>query len=282
MKSIKSREKIMATLAREPVRNITWPGSRPVRVAWGIVLGFFLLWESAVHLTNTPPYLLPAPSRIMEVLISHPAEYAVASLITFGEALGGLVLGVSAGLLIASLLTLRPGMESGVMLLAILIKSTPMVAIAPLLTIWLGFGMLPKVIITGLMTFFPVLVNVLSGMQRPDPALLDLFRSWRAGRWETFLHLRLPTALPYLFAALKITAPLAIIGAVVAEWTGASGGLGRTMWLAYTNLNLPFLFAAIFILAAAGMSLYTCLNWAEKKAIFWNQAPTSEIEEFHV
>jgi ABC-type nitrate/sulfonate/bicarbonate transport system permease component len=154
-----------------------------------------------------------------------------------------------------------------------------MVAIAPLLTIWLGFGVLPKVLITGLLTFFPVLVNVLSGMQRLDPALLDLFRSWRAGRWEIFLHLRLPTALPYLFAALKITAPLAIIGAVVAEWTGASGGLGRIMWLAYTNLNLPFLFAAIFILAAAGMSLYTGLSWAEKKAIFWNQTSFGEIDE---
>jgi NitT/TauT family transport system permease protein len=95
-----------------------------------------------------------------------------------------------AGLLIASLLTLRPGIESGVMTLAILIKSTPLVAIAPLLTLWLGFGVLPKILITGLLTFFPVLVNILSGMQRVDPALMDLFRSWRASRWEIFVNLR--------------------------------------------------------------------------------------------
>ena len=158
------------------------------------------------------------------------------------------------------------------MTLAILLKSTPLVAIAPLLTLWLGFGVTPKIIITALLTFFPVLVNVLTGLQRPDPALLDLFRAWQASRWEIFLHLRAPSALPYLFAALKISAPLALIGAVVAEWTGASGGLGRIMWLAYSNLNLPFLFAAIFLLAAFGMLLYWLLARLERLAIFWNES----------
>ncbi len=252
------------------------PGRNPTRhstvVAWVIVLIFLIGWEVSVSLTHLPVYLLPAPSRILETLAAHPIDYAQATGVTLGEALAGLLLGVLAGALCAILLTLRPGLEGGVMTLAILVKSTPLVAIAPLLTIWLGFGVLPKVLITALLTFFPVLVNVLSGLQRPDPALLDLFHSWRTSRWEIFLHLRVPTALPYLFAALKISAPLALIGAVVAEWTGASGGLGRTMWLAYSNLNLPFLFAAIFILAAAGILLYSVLNWAEQKAIFWEQA----------
>ncbi|MDX9865136.1 MAG: ABC transporter permease subunit, partial [Anaerolineaceae bacterium] len=188
----------------------------------------------------------------------------------------GLLLGVLAGVLIASLLTLLPGLEDGVMTLAILLKSTPMVAIAPLLTLWLGFGVLPKIIITALLTFFPVLVNVLSGLQRTDPAMLDLFRSWHAGRWETFFHLRAPYALPYLFSALKISAPLSLIGAVVAEWTGASGGLGRTMWLAYSNLNLPFMFAAILLLAAGGMALFRLLDMLEKKVIFWQGSMVEE------
>jgi NitT/TauT family transport system permease protein len=234
-----------------------------------IVLGFFLLWEAGVRIWQVPPYLLPSPTHVIRTLLAHPGMYLDASLITLGEALIGLVLGVLAGVLIASLLTLRPGIEGGVMTLAILIKSTPLVAIAPLLTLWMGFGILPKILITALLTFFPVLVNILSGLQHVDPALIDLFRSWRASRWEIFINLRLPSALPYLFAALKISAPLALIGAVVAEWTGASGGLGRTMWLAYTNLNLPFLFAAIFILAAAGMSLYRLMVWAELKVVFW-------------
>jgi len=244
-------------------------GRRSMRVALAILLAFFLLWEAGVALARTPVYLLPAPSRVLQTLAANAPMYAEAALLTLGEALVGLLLGLLAGALLASLLTLQPGLEGGVMTLAILLKSTPMVALAPLLTLWLGFGVLPKIIITALLTFFPVLVNTLSGLQQPDPALLDLFRAWRASRWEIFTRLRLPSALPFLFAALKISAPLALIGAVVAEWTGASGGLGRTMWLAYANLNLPFLFGAIFILAAAGMAAYQALAWAERRAIFW-------------
>lgn len=238
-----------------------------------IVLLFLILWEGIVKLLATPVYLLPAPSRILRTLIEQPGLYANASLITLGEALAGLLIGVLTGVLIASLLTLLPGLEDGVMTLAILLKSTPMVAIAPLLTIWLGFGVLPKILITALLTFFPVLVNVLSGLQKTDSHHLELFHSWSASRSEIFRHLRVPGTLPYLFAALKISAPLSLIGAVVAEWTGASGGLGRVMWLAYTNLNLPFLFAAIFILAAAGMSLYRLTVWLERRIIFWQSQP---------
>jgi len=239
------------------------------RVALIISLSFGLLWEAGVRVFNVPVYLLPAPSRVLVVLAENTGLYAQASLITLSEALLGLLLGVLAGALLASLLTLNPGLEGGVMTLAILVKSTPLVAIAPLLTLWFGFGVLPKVMITALMTFFPVLVNILSGLNHTDAALVDLFHSWNASRREQFFHLRVPSALPYLFAALKISAPLALIGAVVAEWTGASGGLGRTMWLAYTNLNLPYLFAAIFVLAAAGVIIYRGLDWAERRAVFW-------------
>ncbi|MEA4906549.1 MAG: ABC transporter permease [Chloroflexi bacterium] len=250
--------------------------SRSSLVAWGIVIFFFAVWEAGVRLFQVPTYLLPAPSHVADILIHNLDLYAGAAALTLGEALSGLLLGVLAGALLAALLTLLPGLEDGVMTLAILIKSTPLVAIAPLLTLWLGFGVLPKVIITALMTFFPVLVNILSGLQHVDPPLLDLFYSWNASRWEIFRFLRAPSCLPYLFAAIKISAPLALIGAVVAEWTGASGGLGRTMWLAYTNLNLPFLFAAIFILAAAGMLLYRAMAWAEQRAVFWQPRASNQ------
>ncbi len=238
-------------------------------VAMIIILIFFVTWEILVSIRHTPIYLLPAPSRIILTLAENPIFYLQATIVTLGEALIGLLIGVLAGALLASILVLLPGLEDGVMTLAIFIKSTPLVAIAPLLTLWLGFGVLPKIIITALLTFFPVLVNIISGMQRVDSALLDLFRSWNASRWEIFRFLRVPTALPYLFTSLKIAAPLALIGAVVAEWTGASGGLGRVMWLAYTNLNLPYLFAAIFILAFAGMVLYRLLSTLEVRVIFW-------------
>lgn len=228
-----------------------------------------LLWELGVRIAHLPIYILPAPTAILKTLMENLNLYAHASLITLEEALAGLVLGLLAGVVIASMLGMWPRLERGMMTLAILIKSTPLVAIAPLLTIWLGFGILPKVMITALLTFFPVLVNVLSGLRSTDVAILDTFHSWHASRWEVFLYARAPSALPHLFAALKVTAPLALIGAVVAEWTGASGGLGRTMWMAYTNLNLPFLFAAVFLLAAMGMILYSAVVLIERKIIFW-------------
>ncbi len=226
-------------------------------------------WEISVRVQEIPIYILPAPSRIISTLTQNSYLYAQAALLTLAEALIGLMLGTLAGVGAATLLSLWPRLESGIMTLAILVKSTPLIAIAPLLTIWLGFGVMPKIIITALLTFFPVLVNMLSGLSSAEPALIDTFQSWNASRREIFRHVRAPNALPYLFAALKVSGPLSLIGAVVAEWTGASGGLGRTMWLAYTNLNLPFLFAAVFILAAAGMSMYVLINLIERRVVFW-------------
>lgn len=244
-------------------------GWRSLALAAGWVAALLLLWEIGVRLAGTPVYILPAPSRIIAVLAANPSLYAAASLVTFGEALAGLLLGALLGMGMAAVLSLLPALQSGLLTLAVLLKSTPLVVIAPLLTLWLGFGPLPKVIITALLTFFPLLINVFSGLNSVDPALLETFRSWHASRSEIFWHLRLPSALPFFFAGLKVSAPLALVGAVVAEWSGASSGLGRLMWLAYTNLNLPYLFAAVFILCAAGMLLYTLLDRLEARLIFW-------------
>jgi NitT/TauT family transport system permease protein len=238
-------------------------------IALVVIASGLIGWEAFVWLTRVPVYILPAPSRILNTLFSNPVTFLNGALITLSEAGLGLILGTLAGISAAVLLGMWPRLEQGVMTIAILVKSTPLVAVAPLLTIWLGFGILPKIIITALLTFFPVLVNFLSGLQSTDPALLDIFRSWNANRKELFMNVRSPNALPYLFAALKVSGPLALIGAVVAEWTGASGGLGRIMWLAYANLNLPLLFAAVFILAAAGIGIYSLMVWLEKRIIFW-------------
>jgi ABC-type nitrate/sulfonate/bicarbonate transport system permease component len=245
-----------------------------VRAAAGIILGALLFWEIGVYVMGTPIYILPSPSRILMTLAAQPAYYAEATLVTLGEAFAGLLLGLTVALLVAVAVTLRPGMERGVMALAILVKSMPLAAIAPLLTIWLGFGVLPKIIITALLTFFPVLVNALVGLQSADNEMLDLLRSYRASAWQTLLHLRFWLALPYLFAALRVAAPLALVGAVIAEWTGASGGLGRVMWMAYSNLNLPYMFAAIFILSVAGAVTYFTIVWCERRLTPWrDRAP---------
>jgi NitT/TauT family transport system permease protein len=234
-----------------------------------LILVALLLWEASVHLTRTPVYLLPAPSRVLWTLARQPLYYLRASGVTLLEAFAGLLLGAMFGMGLAILLNLAPRLERGMMSLAILIKSTPLAAIAPLLTIWFGFGMLPKVIITALLTFFPTLVNVLVGFQSAERELIDLMHVHRATRWQVLRHLKLYLALPYLFAALRVVAPLSLVGAVVAEWSGASGGLGRIMWLAYANLNLPAMFAAIFILSACGMIAYLLIVAIEQRLLRW-------------
>ncbi len=238
-----------------------------------VIVGLALLaWEGSVRLSHTPPYILPPPSTIAGKLWENAVYLGAAAWVTLGEALGGLILGLSVGIAIAALITFWTNLERGILALAILVKATPMVAIAPLFTIWFGFGALPKVLITALLTFFPVLINVHSGLYAVDETMLALFHSLHAGRWEVFRYARWPTALPYLFAALKVVAPLAVTGAVVAEWVGASAGLGRAMWLAYSDLKLPMLFAAVFCSALMSIGLYGVVLILEKRVVFWRRA----------
>ncbi|HRU94101.1 MAG TPA: ABC transporter permease [Anaerolineae bacterium] len=244
-------------------------------VAWDLVsvaaiLGLALgLWEIVVRLRDIPVYLLPAPSLILQTLAARAEDFGLAAMVTLTQALLGLLAGLAAGIAIAILITYWTRIARGVLALAILVKATPMVAIAPLLTIWFGFGPLPKVIITALITFFPVLINVYTGLLAADEAILAVLHSLNASRWEVFRYARWPSAWPYLFAALKVVAPLSLVGAVVAEWAGASAGLGRSMWLAYSNLNMPALFAAIFCLAVMGIALYGVVALAEQRTLFW-------------
>lgn len=232
--------------------------------------GALLLWEVLVRVNDIPVYLLPPPSTIAQALWTGAFRYLNAMLVTLAEALGGLALGIGVGVGVAILITVWSGLERGVLALAILIKATPIVAVAPLLIIWFGFGPLPKVIIIGLMTFFPVLINVHAGLNAVEPAVQALFHSLNASPSELFRHARWPSAMPYLFAALKVVAPLSLVGAVVAEWAGASNGLGRAMWLAYTNLDMPALFAAVFCSALMGIGLYGIVIGLEQQIIFWD------------
>lgn len=173
----------------------------------GLVLAVVGIWEAAVHLTNTPAYLLPAPSQIASVLSSDAAGLVPAAAITLGEALGGLAIGGAVGLALAVAITFWDHLEQGVMALALLIKSTPVIAVAPILTIWMGFGTGPKVVVTALLTFFPVLINALEGFRSVPSAISDWMRSIDAPDRQVFLHARWPSARPYLFAALRVAAP---------------------------------------------------------------------------
>ncbi len=236
-----------------------------------VIVGIALIvWEVIVRARDIPPYLLPAPSLVARTLWRGSSRYLAAAAVTLIEALGGLVVGLGVGVLVAIAITYWHQLERGILALAILVKATPIVALTPLLIIWFGFGPVPKIIVIALMTFFPVLVNVHAGLRSTDSALLDLFHSLAANRWELFRHAQWPSALPFLCAALRVTGPLSLVGAVVAEWAGASSGLGRAMWMAYTNLDMPALFAAVACSAVMGIGLYGLVVAAEERIIFWD------------
>lgn len=238
-------------------------------LAVGILVVAVVVWEVAVQVADTPVYLVPAPSDVAGVLADDLSSLLPAAGVTLGQALAGLALGGAVGLLMAVVITFWAELEQGVMSLALLIKSTPIIAVAPILTIWMGFGPGPKIVVTALLTFFPVLINSLEGFRSVDPALADWFRSVDAPSRQYFLQARWPSARPFLFAALKVAAPLSLIGAVVAEWMGASSGLGRQMWLSYTNLDMPSLFAAVIVLTVLSASVYRAVVATERRTVHW-------------
>lgn len=237
--------------------------------AFIVIAATLTAWELAVGITETPTYLVPAPSDVIAVFADDLFGLMPAAATTLGEALAGLILGAAAGLTLAVVITFWSHLEAGVMSLALLVKSTPIIAVAPILTIWMGFGSGPKVVITALLTFFPVLINTVEGFRSVDPAITDWLRSIDAPPRQVFSQARWPSARPFLFAALRVAAPLALIGAVIAEWMGASAGLGRQMWLAYTNLNMPALFAAVGVLTLLSAGFYQAVVMVERRTVHW-------------
>lgn len=229
-------------------------------------------WEGWVRWQGIPPYLVPAPSAVLERLADDPAFFLRAGRVTVYEAVGGLLLGSTGALAAAVVMAHSRVIERSLYPLAILIKVTPIVTVAPLFVIWFGFGAAPKILIAALIAFFPMLVNAITGFRSVQPGALAFLQSLHANRVEIFLKLRLPSSLPYLFAAFKVSVTLCIIGAVVAEWMGADKGLGRTIAIAYTNLDMPTLFGAIVCLAVIGVGLTLLISALEQRILFWHES----------
>lgn len=238
-------------------------------VALAVVIG---AWQFYVSVRDVPEYLVPGPGAVLSRLLSEPGYFYQHGLVTVIEAMLGLALGGGVAFAVGIALAVSRPLERGVLPWAIALKVTPIVAVAPMFTIWFGFGLLPKVLIAALITFFPVLINTITGLRAVNPGALDLMRSLHASPREVFLKLRLPSALPYLFAAVKVAVTLSLIGAVVAEWSGFGDGLGRVILLAHANLDMPTLFAGVLTLASLGVALTTLLSTIERRLLFWHES----------
>ncbi len=231
-----------------------------------------VVWEFWVRAADTPTYIVPAPTKVLDRFFGGLSYFWWHGWVTLYEGMLGFALGAGGAVLFAIVMASSRPVEKSIMPLAILVKVTPIVAIAPLFTIWFGFGSFPKVLIAAFLTFYPVLINAIVGFRSMNPGAHDFLRSVNASPAEIFLRLRMPSSLPYLFAAFRIVIPLALIGATVAEWFSGDRGLGSVIIVAHNNLDMPTLFSAIFTLAIIGIGL-TMLTWVlEKRLTFWHES----------
>lgn len=246
-----------------------------VRSIWPSVLGvvaFFGIWELAVRLTNTPVFILPTPSASFGRLWSDLPMLLYELGFTLVAAYTGLIIGTLVGIFGAVVMTQSRLLEKSLFPLAVILKLVPFVAIAPLLVVWIGYDLKPKILLAALITFFPVLVNCITGLRAADPLAVEFFESVGANRWETLRHLRWHSTLPYLYAASKVTINLAKIGAIVGEFFGATNGIGNVISVTALRLDMRGMFAAILLLAFVGVALTVITNVTERRLLFWHES----------
>jgi NitT/TauT family transport system permease protein len=241
-----------------------------LRYATPLVLGIAVLalWEFLVRTLNVPPYVLPAPSVIAAAFADNFSSLMTSLWTTLGVTLEAFVLAVAGGVALAVLFSQSKAIENALYPYAVVLQVTPVVAIAPLILIWVGFERinLALVIIAFIVAFFPILSNTTLGIRSTDHNLIDLFRLYGASRWQILSRLQLPSALPYLLGAMKISGGLALIGAVVAEFVAGSGTASGLAWRiveAGNRLEIAKMFAALGLLAALGIAIFSALSVVE-------------------
>jgi len=236
--------------------------SRLLRVAAPALIAVLLLaaWQGLVVAYDVPPYIVPSPKRVLETLIVDRALLADALSVTLGIALTALALATVVGTAVALLFVQSRWIEMSLFPYAVLLQVTPIVAIAPLIIIWVKDTRIALVLCATVVAIFPIISNTTLGLRSADHGLVNLFRMCRASRWQVLVRLRIPGALPYFFGGLRIASGLSLIGAVVAEFVAGTGGQGAGLayqiLLAGMQLNIPRLFAALVLIAVTGVALF--------------------------
>lgn len=228
------------------------------------------IWHGAVILFSVPAYLVPPPGEVALRLAEDWRQLGFHAAVTLAEAIGGFAFAAVFGVLAAAVLVWSPSLERAVMPVLLVIQTFPKIALAPLIVIWFGLGIGPKLLISFLVAVFPVLVSAIVGLRSVEKDMLDLARATRAPAWRIFWRVRLPFALPHIFGGFKVAVAFAVVGAVVGEWVGADRGLGYLLLWANANLDTPLLFAILAWLAAIGLALYYAVEAAERLALPWH------------
>ena len=231
--------------------------------------GLLLLWQLIVILTGVPTYILPGPLPVAKAFVVHGRQLLPHLGTTLAEILLGLLIGMLLGAGTALAMTASPLLKRWLLPVLVISQAIPVFALAPVLVLWLGYGMASKVAMAVLIIFFPVTASFHDGMQRTDPDLLDLARIMGAGPLAMLRHIIIPAALPSFASGMRVATAVAPIGAVVDEWVGSSRGLGFYMLHANARMQIDVMFAALALLAVVSLSLYVVVDRLLDKLVYW-------------
>jgi len=240
-------------------------------VALFVVL--MLAWQFGLRAFNIPTYLVPVPTKVLERLVQgfNGGTFMMHSAVTLQEIVVGWVVGSALGILLGILIAQYSFIDTMLYPYVVALNALPKVAVAPLLVVWFGQGFVSKIIVTALVAFFPLLVNVTVGLKSSDPEQLELMRSLTASRWQTFTKVQILNALPNIFAGLEIAIVLAVVGAIVAEFVGSEEGIGYYIQLSIALVDPAGMFAMFVILAVISWLLNQLVRQVARRVVFWQR-----------
>ncbi len=227
-------------------------------------------WDVLADALGIEPFLVPSPTEITESLWDDRSLLVENAWVTLQEVLAGIAIALVAGAALAAALHLSATLRRATYPLLVASQTVPVIAIAPILVVWFGFGIGPKLAIIALVCFFPVTVNTLDGLRAVDPAQVKMMRTLDAGRWQILRRVEAPSALPYFFSGAKIAAAVAVIGAVFGEWSGADEGLGHLILVSQGQLQTARVFAAVVVLSAIAIALVAAVALAQRRFAGWS------------
>jgi NitT/TauT family transport system permease protein len=263
-----------------PPADVSTPvraSARAAKRAWlsraspfAVIVALLVVWEIAVRAFGVPAYLLPPPSAIARRMVIDHRLLAINAWVTLGEVLAGYALAIIVSIPLAAVLAQFRVVENAVYPTLVASQTIPKVAIAPILVVWFGFGLTPKILIAFLICFFPIVVDTMTGFRCVPREVIWLARSMGASQWKTFMKIRIPAALPNIFAGLKVASTLAVVGAVVGEFIGADRGLGYQLIVANGLMDVQLSFAVLVALSLLGIGLYAGVDLLERLALPWH------------
>ena len=245
----------------ESIRNKLLPAA-----AFCLIL---LLWWIISATGLVPSYMLPSPVSVATAFIKDFPNLMTHALVSLQEAIYGLIIGVVLAFIIASLMDRFETLEKALLPLLVVTQTIPTIAIAPLLVLWMGFGMAPKITLVVVTTFFPIAVGMLDGYKSVDPDEINLLRSMKANRLQIFRHVKIPAALPYFFSGLRVSASYAVVGAVISEWLGGFEGLGVYMTRVRKAYAFDKMFAVIILIIIVSLFLMALVDLIKKVSMPW-------------